>query len=133
MAFPNCLPLAVTELKRAATKHGTIKSVFAQLQTHIAQLPTLFHANGILAVPDGRTEAERAFNGALARNRIPEEIMGHDGLRVVAQELLNRMKQNATVDWHRKERALARMRALVRLTLKKFGYPPIWNTRPCAS
>ena len=79
MAFPNCLPLTVTELRRAATKHATVETVFAQLQTHVTQIPTLFHANGILAMSDGRTEAERVFNDALARNRSPEEIMGMTG------------------------------------------------------
>ena len=50
--------------------------------------------------------------------------MGNEQLRIIAHELLEAMKSNVTVDWHKKESARAKMRILVRRTLKKFGYPP---------
>lgn len=34
------------------------------------------------------------------------------------------MRASATVDWHHKAIASARMRVLVKRILKKFGYPP---------
>jgi type I restriction enzyme R subunit len=37
---------------------------------------------------------------------------------------LEQVRKNATVDWHKKESARARMRILVKRILKKYGYPP---------
>ena len=34
------------------------------------------------------------------------------------------MRASATVDWHHKSSARARMRILVKRILKKYGYPP---------
>ncbi|SHL22232.1 protein of unknown function [Roseovarius marisflavi] len=44
--------------------------------------------------------------------------------RLIAHELLEQVRKNATVDWHKKESARARMRILVKGILKKYGYPP---------
>lgn len=51
--FVNGLPLAVIELKNAATENATIWSAFQQLQTYKAQIPTLFAYNEALVVSDG--------------------------------------------------------------------------------
>ncbi|MGD9599783.1 MAG: type I restriction endonuclease subunit R, partial [Steroidobacteraceae bacterium] len=51
--FVNGLPLAVLELKNAASGNATIWSAFQQLQTYQAEVPTLFAANTLLAVSDG--------------------------------------------------------------------------------
>ena len=50
--------------------------------------------------------------------------MGDEQLRVIAQELLNSLKTNASVDWQHRESARARMRILVKRILRKYGYPP---------
>ena len=50
--------------------------------------------------------------------------MGNDHLRVIARELLNGLKSNASVDWQRRESARARTRVLVKRILRKHGYPP---------
>ncbi len=51
--FLNGLPLAVLELKNAATENATIWSAYQQLQTYQAELPALFSTNALLAVSDG--------------------------------------------------------------------------------
>ncbi len=43
---------------------------------------------------------------------------------MIAHELLENLKQNATVNWHKRESARARMRVLVKRILKRYGYPP---------
>ena len=50
--------------------------------------------------------------------------MGNDQLRVIAHELLDNLKSNASVDWQHREAARARMRVLVKRILRKYGYPP---------
>lgn len=51
--FVNGLPLAVLELKNAATESATIWSAFNQLQTYKQQIPSLFAFNEALVISDG--------------------------------------------------------------------------------
>ena len=73
---------------------------------------------------EGLSQEEIAFFDALAKNDSAVEVMGNDQLRVIAHELLNDLKNNASVDWQHKEMARARMRTLVKRILRKYGYPP---------
>ena len=73
---------------------------------------------------EGLSQDEIAFYDALAQNESAVEAMGNDHLRVIAQELLNGLKSNASVDWQHRESARARMRVLVKRILRKHGYPP---------
>jgi type I restriction enzyme, R subunit len=50
--------------------------------------------------------------------------MGEPALRVIASELVASIKGDVTVDWMHWEAAHARMRALVKRLLRKYGYPP---------
>jgi type I restriction enzyme, R subunit len=72
----------------------------------------------------GLSAEEIAFYDALAQNQSAIEVLGNETLRVIARELLEQLRQNATVDWHKRESARARMRVLVKRILKKYGYPP---------
>jgi len=51
--FVNGLPLAVLELKNAASEDTTIWTAFQQLQTYKAEVPALFATNAVLVVSDG--------------------------------------------------------------------------------
>ena len=51
--FVNGLPLAVIELKNPADAGATVWTAFDQLQTYVAELPSLFACNAVLAVSDG--------------------------------------------------------------------------------
>jgi len=72
----------------------------------------------------GLTPEEQAFYEALAENRSAVEVMGDAKLRVIAHELLMKLRDNITVDWARRESARARLRVLVKRILRKYGYPP---------
>jgi type I restriction enzyme R subunit len=72
----------------------------------------------------GLSAEEIAFYDALAQNQSAIDVLGNETLRVIARELLEQLRQNATVDWHKRESARARMRVLVKRILKKYGYPP---------
>jgi type I restriction enzyme R subunit len=73
---------------------------------------------------EGLSQEEISFYDALAQNESAIEVMGDDKLRVIAHELLNSLKTNASVDWQHREAARARMRVLVKRILRKYGYPP---------
>lgn len=51
-------------------------------------------------------------------------VLGDDTLKRIAQELVETVKRNATIDWNLRESARARMRVMVKRLLKKHGYPP---------
>jgi len=73
---------------------------------------------------EGLTADEIAFYDALAENESAVEVMGDDQLKVIAHELLAKLKSNVTVDWSHRESARARMRVLVKRILRQYGYPP---------
>lgn len=73
---------------------------------------------------EGLSDEEIAFYDALADNQSAVDVMGNDNLKVIAAELVNGLKANASVDWAHRENARARMRVLVKRILRKFGYPP---------
>ena len=72
----------------------------------------------------GLNEDEVAFYDALAQNESAVDVLGDDGLKVIAVELVKTVRANVTVDWTIKETVRANLRRLVRRTLKKYGYPP---------
>ena len=56
-------------------------------------------------------------------------MMGDEQLRFLAQELVDRVKQNVTIDWQVRENARAQIRVLVKRILRKHGYPPEMQQR----
>lgn len=50
--------------------------------------------------------------------------MGTEKLRELAIVLVERVRQNTTIDWSIKESVRARMRTIVKRLLRQYGYPP---------
>jgi type I restriction enzyme R subunit len=72
----------------------------------------------------GLTTDELAFYDALATNGSAVEVMGDKQLSVIARDLVKKVKANASIDWTIRESAQAKLRVIVKRTLKQFGYPP---------
>ncbi|MGH9795168.1 MAG: type I restriction endonuclease subunit R [Candidatus Acidiferrales bacterium] len=72
----------------------------------------------------GLSEDEKAFYDALETNDSAVAVLGDDTLKKIALELLDTVRNNATIDWTEKESVRARLRAMVRRILRKYGYPP---------
>ena len=72
----------------------------------------------------GLTEDELAFYDALETNDSAVKVLGDDKLRTIAQELVETVRNNITVDWTLRESVRANMRIKVRQILNKHGYPP---------
>jgi len=77
----------------------------------------------------GLSDDEIAFYDALADNESAKDVMGDEKLRFLAQELVERVKQNVTIDWQVRENARAQIRVLVKRLLRQFGYPPDMQQR----
>ena len=52
------------------------------------------------------------------------DILGDEKLRIIAVEVAEKVKANATIDWTIRESARAKLMVLVKRTLNKYGYPP---------
>jgi type I restriction enzyme R subunit len=67
---------------------------------------------------------EYAFYVAVADNQSARELMGKDKLRELAVVLTEKLKKNASIDWNIKESVRAKLRVIVKRTLRQYGYPP---------
>ena len=72
----------------------------------------------------GLNEDELAFYDALETNDSAVQVLGDETLRTIAQELVETVRRNATIDWTVRESVRAGMRNAVRRVLRKYGYPP---------
>ena len=72
----------------------------------------------------GLSEDELAFYDALETNDSAVKVLGDETLRTIAQELVETVRRNATIDWTVRESVRAGMRNVVRRVLRKHGYPP---------
>src|SRR5690606_22090428 len=72
----------------------------------------------------GLTDFEYAFYTAVANNDSARELMQQDQLRELAVVLTQRVRENASIDWTIKEHVKAKLKVIVKRTLRHFGYPP---------
>ena len=72
----------------------------------------------------GLSEDEVAFYDALETNDSAVAVLGDATLKQIAQELVETVRRNATIDWNLRESARAKMRVMVKRLLRKYGYPP---------
>jgi type I restriction enzyme, R subunit len=75
--------------------------------------------------PDGTLcKEEVAFYDALADNESAKQVLGDQTLKTMARELVDMIRRNVTIDWTLRENVQAKLRILVKRTLKKYHYPP---------
>jgi len=72
----------------------------------------------------GLNDSELAFYDALADNASAVEKMGDETLKTIAREVTEKLRNSTTVDWQKRESVRARLRNLVRITLRRYKYPP---------
>jgi len=72
----------------------------------------------------GLSEDELAFYDALETNDSAVQVLGDDTLRGIARELVEKVRNNVTIDWTMREDVRAKMRVMVKRILRKHGYPP---------
>jgi type I restriction enzyme R subunit len=72
----------------------------------------------------GLTDFEYAFYTAVANNESAKQLMQQDKLRELAVILTERVKKNASIDWTIKESVRAKLKVIIKRTLRQYGYPP---------
>jgi type I restriction enzyme R subunit len=72
----------------------------------------------------GLRDDELAFYDAVCQNDSAVMELGDDVLKKIAEELVEVVRANATVDWDKKEQVRASLRRHIRRLLTKYHYPP---------
>ncbi|ENV4943221.1 type I restriction endonuclease subunit R, partial [Escherichia coli] len=111
-------------LKAVLLKYNNRAIETAQVIEELIQMAKAFQE--AIARDDalGLTPDEIAFYDALAENESAVRELGDDTLRKLAIEVTLKLRQSTTVDWQVRESVRARLRILVRQTLRKYKYPP---------
>jgi type I restriction enzyme R subunit len=69
------------------------------------------------------SEEEFAFYQALCENESAVRELGHPVLRALAQELTDKLRKSATINWQNRKSARARMIAMVKVLLGQAQVP----------
>ena len=72
----------------------------------------------------GLSDFEYAFYTAIADNKSAREVMKKDKLKELAVVLFEKVRQNASIDRTIKESVKAKLKVIVKRTLRQYGYPP---------
>lgn len=72
----------------------------------------------------GLTSDEIAFYDALEVNASAVKVLGDEKLKFIAQELVQAVKNNISIDWSLRESVRANLRVIIKRILRKYGYPP---------
>jgi len=72
----------------------------------------------------GLSRDELAFYTAVSENKSAKDLLGDEVLLKLARVLVDKVKQNATIDWTVKESVKKRLKVIVKRTLRQYGYPP---------
>jgi len=111
-------------LEAAVARYHANAPTTAQILEELVQLAKDIREARLRGQEHGLSDEEIAFYDALAENESARSAMGEPALRVIAQELVNGVRKNVTVDWMHREAARARIRVLVKRILRRYGYPP---------
>ena len=111
-------------LENAIRKYQNNVLTAAEVIQELIEMGKEIKASDLEAKEVGLSDYEYAFYMALADNDSAKEVMDNNTLKDLAIVLVNLIRKNATIDWTKREKVRIKMRALVKTTLKRFGYPP---------
>ena len=72
----------------------------------------------------GLTADELAFYDALTKPQAVKDFYENEELIAITKELADKLRQNRTIDWQKRDSARAKMRMMIRKLLKDHRYPP---------
>lgn len=72
----------------------------------------------------GLGKEELTFYDTLTKPQAVKDFYDNDQLLAITRELTEQLRNNATIDWQRKESARAGMHRSIKRLLKKYKYPP---------
>lgn len=113
------------ELLDKAIKAYTSKSIeAAEIIQQLIELAKKMREEQNRGIQLNLNDEEVAFYDALTDNESAREVLGDETLKTIARELVETVRKNVSIDWTLRESVQAKLRVLVKRTLKKYGYPP---------
>ena len=111
-------------LENAIKKYHNKILTAAEVMEELIKISKEIVASDDEAKQMGLSDFEYAFYTAVANNDSARELMQQDQLRELAVVLTRRVRENASIDWTIKENVRAKLKVIVKRTLRQFGYPP---------
>jgi type I restriction enzyme R subunit len=111
-------------LEKAILKYHNKILTAAEVMEELIRISKEIVASDDEAKHMGLSDFEYAFYTAVASNSSAKELMQQDKLRELAVVLTQRVRENASIDWTIKESVKAKLKVIVKRTLRQFGYPP---------
>ncbi len=111
-------------LERAMRSYGNRTLDAAEVIAELVELAKQMRAEHARGAKLGLREDELAFYDAVCRNDSAVRQLGGDALKAIARELVIVVRNNATIDWDKKEQVRASLRRYVRRLLTRYRYPP---------
>ena len=111
-------------LERAMRSYNNRSLTAAEVIAELVELAKQMKAEHDRGATLGLRDDELAFYDAVCQNDSAVMELGDDVLKRIAQDLVNVVRSNATVDWDRKEQVRASLRRHIRRLLTKYRYPP---------
>ena len=111
-------------LENAIKKYHNKVLTAAEVMEELIKISKEIIASDNEAKHMGLSDFEYAFYTAVANNDSARELMKQDQLRELAVVLTQRVRENTSIDWTIKENVRAKLKVIVKRTLRQFGYPP---------
>jgi type I restriction enzyme R subunit len=111
-------------LENAIKKYHNKILTAAEVMEELIKISKEIVASDEEAIHMGLSDFEYAFYTAVANNDSAKQLMKQDQLRELAVVLTQRVRDNASIDWTIKESVKAKLKVIVKRTLRQFGYPP---------
>lgn len=111
-------------LERIIRKYQNNVLTATEVIQELIEMAKEIQASDKEAEESGLSDYEYAFYMALAENDSARDVMENETLKDLAGTLVELIRKNATIDWTKREKVRQKMRGLVKVTLKRFGYPP---------
>ncbi|HNX37573.1 MAG TPA: type I restriction endonuclease subunit R [Candidatus Cloacimonadota bacterium] len=122
--------LKFSELLQASLTRYRNRSIeTAQVIEEMIQMAKDFNEAARRGEELGLSGNELAFYDALETNEASVRELGDHELKAIARELTEFLRNNLTVDWSVRESVRAKMRARIKLILKRHKYPPDMELR----
>lgn len=116
-------------LQASLTRYRNRAIETAQVIEELIQMAKSFNEAAKRGEDLGLSPEEMAFYDALETNEASVRLLGDLELKAIACELTDFLRRNLSVDWSVREAVRARMRAQIKLILKRHKYPPDLEAR----
>lgn len=111
-------------LQQSLTRYRNRAVETAQVIEELIAMAKKFQAEAQRGMELGLSPDEMAFYDALATNEAAVRELGDETLKLIAVELVVKLRGSVTVDWAKRETVRARLRVMVKTLLKRYKYPP---------